>query len=118
MECFGCLATFADLLILATKLPEDFARGARRESLRKFADLREPAAADRRIAGHAGQKLLDVVPLLRHIGESLDIAGRWIGKLTAGLAARLQGDAAHHFAPAAVLRQAIDKQGQANIPRG
>ena len=63
-----------------------------------------------RVDGRRGDREAEgVFSFQRHIGEHLYIAGRCIGKLAAGLAARLQRDAAHHFAPAAVLRQTIDQ---------
>src|SRR5207248_427890 len=101
VECLGCFATLADLLIFAAELPQNLAGRATGQALSQIIRLTKPAAADGGIASHAGQKLLDVVPLLGHFGEALDVSWWRIGKLAAGFASRLQSNAAHHVAPAA-----------------
>ena len=78
-QAFGRLLALAHLLVFAAKLPKDFAGLAAGETLREVRGLSDPARADGRIVFNPLQELLDVVTLLGHLAERLQIGLRRTG---------------------------------------
>src|SRR5687767_1515366 len=105
LERLGGRVPFAGSLILAGQLPKNLAAVPLGQSLREIVDLPEPVVGAGISAIHAGQELLDVVPLAGQRAELRQVARRRLRKLAPGLTAGAEDNPAHDVATPGLLRQ-------------
>ena len=113
----GGIFRFSRGLITRSELVQNLSRSAIAESLGQVIHLPEPRSSLRRILLQPADELHHVVPFFSRFEQRLQIAAGRIAQFSSRLAAGEQCDAAKHIPPPSLLRQMIDEEREANVPR-